>query len=72
MYSTLHVREVPTADCKYILFYTCDWLNPKMRNLEVWRADCIFIEKKSAYKWTHAVQTCIVQGAVVFGSVLRK
>lgn len=32
----------------------------------------MFIENKSAYKWTHAGHTCIFQGATVFTSSLSR
>lgn len=40
-----------------ILFLIHDWL--------VQRVNCTHTEKKSAYKWTSAIQTCVVRGSTV-------
>lgn len=40
--------------------------HPWMKNLGIWRASCIFIEKQFLYKWTRAVQTCVVQESTEF------
>lgn len=51
----LCICRFPTVDWKYCL----DPLlaESKMWNLGIWRAGCIFIEKKAMYNWTSTVQT---------------
>ena len=41
------------------------WLNLWMWNSLIWKANCVFIEKKM-YKWTCAVQTQVVQGSNIY------
>lgn len=48
-----------------ILFSMCGWLNQWMWNPGRWRADCIFLEKKSSCKWTKPVQTGVAQASTV-------
>ena len=40
-----------------------------LTSCESCNTEYIFIEKKSKYKWTHTVQTCVVQGSTVCISV---
>lgn len=57
--SPLH-PQIPRCKSE-ILFLIRGWLNLWMWNPEIWRADCIFIEKKT-YKWTHTIQTVWFKG----------
>lgn len=58
-------RPSASMDSK-ILFSITFKFNLQMWNPGIWRVNCIFVEKKSVCKGTHAVQTCVVKGSAIY------